>query len=100
MQTFYEGWRIVQAFIDSDALMPREVALPRPAHREVARILVERRDYPVIDVVEAIASLPHPGPAARHWLSAGGRAMALLRLTDTELELLAGTGHSPSQNQP
>lgn len=50
MQTFYEGWRIVQA-----------VALPRPAHREVARILVERRDFPVVDVVEAIGAFSQPG---------------------------------------
>jgi hypothetical protein len=55
METFYQAWRIVQAFIDADANMPKEVALPRPADREVVRILVERRDYPVLDVVESIA---------------------------------------------
>jgi hypothetical protein len=60
MQTFYEGWRIVQAFIDADANVPKEVALPRPAHREVARILMERRAYPVVDVVEAMASFSQP----------------------------------------
>jgi hypothetical protein len=56
MQTFYEGWRIVQAFLDADARVPKEVSLPRPAHREVARILEERRDYPVVDVVDAIGA--------------------------------------------
>jgi hypothetical protein len=61
MQTFYEGWRIVQAFIDADGHMPKEAALPRPAHREVARILVERRDFPVVEVVEAIVSFGQPG---------------------------------------
>jgi len=61
MQTFYEGWRIVQAFIDADANMPKEVSLPRPAHREVARILVERPDYFVLEVVEAIAAFSQPG---------------------------------------
>jgi hypothetical protein len=60
MQTFYEGWRIVQAFIESDAQMPKEVLLPHPAHREVARILVERREFPVLDVVEAIATFSQP----------------------------------------
>jgi HK97 family phage major capsid protein len=60
MQTFYEGWRIVQAFIDADANLPKEVALPRPAHREVARILFERREFPVVDVVEAILSFSQP----------------------------------------
>jgi len=61
MQTFYEGWRIVQAFIDADGQMPKEASLPRPAHREVARILTERRDFAVIDVVEAIGAFSQPG---------------------------------------
>ncbi|MEQ9635831.1 MAG: hypothetical protein RLW68_07065 [Devosia marina] len=60
MQTFYEGWRIVQAYIESDANVPNEVMLPRPAHREVARILAERRDFPVVDVIEAIAPFSQP----------------------------------------
>jgi hypothetical protein len=60
METFYEGWRIVQAFIDADGQMPREVSLPRPAHREVAKILVERRDYPVVDVVDAVKAFSQP----------------------------------------
>jgi hypothetical protein len=45
MQAFYEAWRIVQAFIQADAQVPKEVSLPRPADREVARILAERREY-------------------------------------------------------
>ena len=60
MQVFYEGWRIVQAFIDADARIPKEVSLPRPADREVARILQERRDFPVNDVIEAIAAFGRP----------------------------------------
>ncbi len=60
MQIFYEAWRIVQAFIQSDAQVPKEVLLPRPIDREVARILAERRDYPVVDVVEAIAVFGQP----------------------------------------
>jgi hypothetical protein len=60
MQSFYEGWRIVQAFIVADAQMPKEVALPRPADREVARILEERREYPVVDVVDAMKAFAQP----------------------------------------
>jgi hypothetical protein len=60
MQAFYECWRIVQAVIESDGNMPKEVMLPRPAHREVARILVERRDFSVLEVVEAIAAFSQP----------------------------------------
>jgi hypothetical protein len=39
----------------------KEVSLPRPAHREVARVLVERRGYPVVDVVDAIGVFGQPG---------------------------------------
>ena len=60
MQTFYEGWQIVQAFIASDAQVPREVALPRPAHREVARMLEDRRDFPVLDVIDALRIFAQP----------------------------------------
>jgi hypothetical protein len=60
MQVFYEGWRIVQAFIAADAQVPREVALPRPVDREVARILAERREYPVLEVIAAIGVFGQP----------------------------------------
>jgi hypothetical protein len=55
MQMFYEGWRTVQAFLSSDARIPAEVMLPVPMQREVCRLLEERREYPVVDVIEAIA---------------------------------------------
>jgi hypothetical protein len=60
MQAFYEAWRIIQAFIQADAQVPAEVALPRPAGREVARILWERREFPVREVVDAIAVFGQP----------------------------------------
>src|SRR5262245_79209 len=61
MQVFYEGWRIVQAFLEADARIPKEVFLPRPVDREVARILEERREFPVLDVVDAIRVFGQPG---------------------------------------
>ncbi|MDA9444328.1 hypothetical protein XH98_35585 [Bradyrhizobium sp. CCBAU 51745] len=79
MQTFYEGWRIVQAFIDADGQMPKEVSLPRPAHREVVRILVERREFPVVDVVEAIEAFGQP---------------ELLATDDKQVETTTLKGHS------
>lgn len=54
MQMFYEGWRVVQAFVDADARVPKEVSLPGPVEREVARVLEQRREFPVVDVVEAL----------------------------------------------
>jgi len=60
MQMFYEGWRLVQAFLDADANVPREVSLPSPAEREVARILAQRREFPVLEVIEALRPFSQP----------------------------------------
>ena len=60
MQTFYEGWRIVLAFLRADAQVPQQVVLPRPAEREVARMLAERREFPVREVVEALQQFAQP----------------------------------------
>ncbi len=60
MQVFYEGWRIVQALCETDFKMPKEVDLPAPLHREVARIFVERRDFPVVEVIAATAKFAQP----------------------------------------
>src|SRR5262249_55188932 len=61
MQIFYEGWRVVQAFIKAQARVPKAVLLPGPEEREVARILEERRDFPVVDVIEALGVFSQPG---------------------------------------
>jgi hypothetical protein len=50
----------VQAFIKADGEMPKEVLLPRPAHREVAKSLVERREYAVVEVVAALEAFAQP----------------------------------------
>ncbi|MGA9487362.1 MAG: hypothetical protein WBV25_09860, partial [Methylocella sp.] len=60
MQIFYEGWRTVQAFIEADAKVPKEIDLASPVQREVARILQERREFPLIEVVEAIKKFGQP----------------------------------------
>jgi hypothetical protein len=60
MQIFYEGWRIVQALCQTDFTMPKEVLLPGPHEREVARIYVERRKYPVLDVLDAVTAFAQP----------------------------------------
>lgn len=60
MQVFYEGWRIVQAFLNADAKLPKEAVLPRPVDREICRILEERREYPAIDVIEALKLFSQP----------------------------------------
>ncbi|MFJ3127995.1 hypothetical protein ACIPJO_34475 [Streptomyces sp. NPDC086993] len=60
MQVFYEGWRIVQALCETNFKMPKEVDLPSPIDREVARVYIERREFPVPDVLEATRKFAQP----------------------------------------
>lgn len=60
MQTFYEGMRIVQVLIARDFKMPSESDLPNPAHREVARIYVERREFKIADVLDSVGIFAQP----------------------------------------
>lgn len=60
MQTFYEAWEVVVQFLAADARVPMPHFLPRPAARQVARYLEDRRDFPVVDVIEALAPLAQP----------------------------------------
>jgi hypothetical protein len=57
MELFYSGWGIVQQFIYADARLPKPVNLPISADREVARQLEQRREFPVLDVIEALRPL-------------------------------------------
>ena len=60
MEIFYRGFGVVQQFIAADANLPAEVALPLPVDRQVARQLVDRRDFRVVDVIEALGPLAQP----------------------------------------
>ncbi|MFD9472136.1 hypothetical protein [Streptomyces goshikiensis] len=60
MQVFYEGWRIVQVLLENNFSLPRPVDLPNPAHREVARVYIERREFPVPDVLDATKTFAQP----------------------------------------
>lgn len=66
MQVFYEAWRIVQAFLIADAMVPKEVLLPRPVDREICRMLQERREFPTVDVIEALRVFGQPELLATH----------------------------------
>ena len=56
LQIFYEGWKIVQALCAGDFTLSGVRDIPNPAHREVARIYAERRDFPIVDVTTAVAA--------------------------------------------
>lgn len=60
MQVFYEGWRIVQAFLHADARVPKEAMLPRPVDREICRMLEERREFSTVEVIEALKVFSQP----------------------------------------
>jgi hypothetical protein len=60
MQVFYEGWVVARQFLHADAQLPTEVSLPRPPERQVARFLEDRREFPVVDVIAALAPLAQP----------------------------------------
>jgi len=60
MELFYVAWGIVQQFVAADAKVPREVNLPIPSHRMVAKLLEDRRAFPLLDVVESLAPLAQP----------------------------------------
>src|SRR5437879_5777498 len=60
VETFYEGWRVVQQTLAAHVEMPSDVALPLPAERRVAKELVDRRAFPVVDVIAVLAAQAQP----------------------------------------
>lgn len=61
MEIFYSAWQIAVNFIHADAKVPRPEYLPRGSHRMVAKILEDRRDFPVLDVIESLIPIAQPG---------------------------------------
>lgn len=60
MQTFHEGMRIIQVLCANDFSTPKDAELPSPQHREVARTYVERRDFTVLEVLDAMKTFAQP----------------------------------------
>jgi len=60
MEIFLQGWGIVKQFIAADAKLPSEVNLFAPADRYVAKQLEGRRDFSVLEVVEALKPVAQP----------------------------------------
>jgi hypothetical protein len=60
MQTFQEGWRLVQSLCAYDFKMPPDASVPSAAEREAARIYVQRRTYPVGEVLQATQHFAQP----------------------------------------
>lgn len=60
MQVFYQAWEIVVQFLGADARVPKPVNLPRPPSRQAAQFLEDRREFPVIEVIDALLPLAQP----------------------------------------
>lgn len=60
MEVFYQGWGVVKMFIAADAKIPKESMLARGPDRQVARYLEDRREFPIIEVLEALRILAQP----------------------------------------
>ena len=60
MELFYSAWRIVQQFIEADAKLPSEAALPLPHERQVARELAMRREATVLEVIDVLKVQSQP----------------------------------------
>ncbi|HMH48369.1 MAG TPA: hypothetical protein VK538_11720 [Solirubrobacteraceae bacterium] len=60
METFYKGWELVQIFLAADAQLPAPNALPRAPARQVARMLAERREAPVVELIDTLAAVAQP----------------------------------------
>ena len=61
MDLFYSSFFLVKTFLTSDARLPRPVELPLSIDRGVARLLEDRRAFPVLDVLEALEKMAQPG---------------------------------------
>lgn len=60
LRIFREGWKIVQTLCARNFEMPTISDTPNPLHREVARIFAERREFPIMEVVEATRKFGQP----------------------------------------
>ncbi len=93
MQAFYQAWEVVVQFLEADARLPNEARLPRPPSRQVARYLEDRRNFPVIEVIDALEAL-----SQRHLLRTQEKGAILVetRVADQETtsSVLAPMPHS------
>ena len=90
MEVFYQGWGVVRQFIAADALLPREVNLPRQTDRQVAQYLAERRQFLVTEVIDALGPLAQPA-----LLRTESQNALLISRRETEQEVETGAVVAP-----
>jgi hypothetical protein len=60
MESFYSSFFAVKQFLLADAKVPKPVALPGSADRFLAQQFEDRRDFPILEVIEAMYPLGQP----------------------------------------
>jgi hypothetical protein len=60
MEIFYKSFFLTRAVLRADAQIPRPVDLPDSEDRLVARELQDRRDFPLVDVLETLRAMAQP----------------------------------------
>jgi hypothetical protein len=61
MEAFYSSFVLAKTFLASDAQVPRPDQLPVGMDRFVAKLLEQRRGFPVLDVLDVLEKLAQPG---------------------------------------
>jgi hypothetical protein len=92
MEVFYKAWGVVQQFLAADSQLPSEVSLPRPAERQVARYLADRRDFSVLQVVDALVPLAQP-----ELLETSERAASVVLTRESQIEVGAVIAPLPTR---
>ena len=90
MEVFFQSWGIVKQFIDADAQLPKPANLPRDPERQVARSLVDRRAFTVVEVIEALRPLAQP-----ELLRTDEQSAALVSRRETSPEVETGAVVAP-----
>jgi hypothetical protein len=60
MEAFYKAFYLVRAFLRADAAIPKPVDLPDAEDRFITEQREKRRDFPILDVIGALAVMAQP----------------------------------------
>lgn len=82
MEIFYEGWNIVKKFIAARGDMPKEIELPVSLDRTICKYLVDRKDFPVLEVIETLKNLAQP-----HFMDVENSSAIITSAVDEEIKI-------------
>lgn len=82
MEIFYEGWNIVKKFIAARSDMPKEIELPVSLDRTVCKYLVDRKNFPVLEVIETLKNLVQP-----HLMEVENSSAIITSAVDEEIKI-------------